>query len=337
MTVADNRTSRIDELFAAFNRPDVPGASVIVIQKGKILYSKGYGLADLEKKIPCTPNTNFRLASLTKEFTAMAIMILAERNLLSLDDPITKFLPEFPDIGNHITIRNLLNHRSGLVDYEDLIPPGTTIPLSDRNVLRLLRTQEKTYFRPGSQFRYSNSGYALLSLIVETVSGNTFARFLKQNIFQPLKMQNTLAYESGISVVPNRALGYVKDGNAFLPSDQSVTSSVLGDGGIYSSVSDLYLWDQALYTEQLVSAKMLKEAFTLASPSTDMPGSGYGFGWYIGKYRDTEYIWHYGSTCGFSTRIERFPMLNFTVIILTNRRDAEISDIARKILDLYWQ
>ena len=216
------------------------------------------------------------------------------------------------------------------------MPKDLTIPLSDRNVLYILRQQSETYFPPGTQFRYSNTGYAFLSLIVEVVSGNTFADFLKRNIFEPLHMTGTLAYEAGISTIPNRAYGYAKEGAGFQPSDQSLTSSVLGDGGVYSSVDDLYKWDQALYTEKLVSKKMLQQAFTPVPVETDMPGSGYGFGWYVGKYRGTDYIWHYGSTCGFSTRIERFPEKKLTVIILTNRRDAQISDIGKQIADLYF-
>lgn len=336
MSQTDNRISRIDGLFEPFAQPNVPGASAMVIQNGKILYAKGFGLADLKERTRCSTKTNFRLASLTKGFTAMSILILAEGKQLSLDDPITKFFPEFPDYGKEITVRQLLSHRSGLLDYEDYIPEGTRIPLSDRNVLYILREQNRTYFAPGSQFRYSNTGYAFLALIVEVVSGCTFPEFLKKKVFEPLQMNHTIAYEAGISRIHDRAYGYVKEGESFVFSDQSPTSSVLGDGGIYSSVEDMYKWDQALYTDKLLNRKMLEEAFAVSSPVTDMPGSGYGFGWYIGEYRGTQNIWHYGSTCGFSTRIERFPQKNFTVVILTNRRDAEISGVAQKIVDIYF-
>ena len=337
MAETDPRSAKIDALFTDFNRADVPGAVLMVIQNGKILKEQGYGLCDLGKKTPCAADTNFRLASLTKEFTAMAILMLAQDKKLSLDDPITKFFPEFPEYGRSITVSELLTHRSGLIDYEDVIPSGTIIPVSDQNVLSLLRKEEKTYFTPGSQFRYSNGGYALLSLIVEVVSGNTFASFLKQNIFAPLQMNGTIAYQAGLSKVSNRAYGYARENNRFVFSDQSLTSSVLGDGGIYSSVRDLFKWDQALYTDKLISKELLQRAFSAHSPTSDMDGSGYGFGWYVGKYHGDDLIWHYGSTCGFTNRIERIPQRKFTVIILTNRRDAEISDIGRKIADLYLQ
>jgi CubicO group peptidase (beta-lactamase class C family) len=328
-------TSKIDTLFEDFNRTGAPGASVTVIQNGKVLFVKGYGLANVEEKIRCTPETNFRLASLTKQFTAMSILILADRGKLSLDDSLIEFFPEFRSYAKQITVRHLLGHTSGLIDYEDLIPADTSIPVLDRDVLRLLLKQNKTYFSPGSKFRYSNSGYSLLSLIVEVRSGMPFAQFLKKNIFQPLKMNNSLAYEQGFSIIPNRAFGYTASGESFTRTDQSLTSSVLGDGGIYTSVSDLFKWDQALYTTKLVSAKCLKLAFTPNPLSTDFPNSHYGFGWYIGEYRGLREIWHYGETRGFTTRIARFPEKKFTLVILTNRNDAKISELPHKITDLY--
>ena len=199
-------------------------------------------------------------------------------------------------------------------------------------MLRLLLRQDKTYFPPGTKYRYSNSAYALLALIVEARSGNTFARFLQANIFQPLKMTNTLAYEQGLSVVPHRAYGYSPAGSSFKRTDQSLTSSVLGDGGIYSSVADLYHWDQALCSGKLVSRKMLQLAFT-PGPATDHPDNGYGFGWFIGQYRGLREIWHSGNTLGFTTRIARFPHRQFTVIVLANRNEAKLAEFPHRIAD----
>jgi CubicO group peptidase (beta-lactamase class C family) len=333
--MADNKTTQIDGLFKDFEGAK-PGAAVMVIRDGKIAYEKGYGLANVEQNIPCTTSTNFRLASVSKQFTATSILILVQQNKLSLDDPITKFFPEFPAYGNQITVRQLLSHRSGLIDYEDLIPDGTTIQVSDRNALNLVRQQNKTYFPPGSDFRYSNTGYALLSLIVELSSGTPYAEFLKRNIFSPLQMTNTIAYEAGISKVQNRAYGYAQENGQFVPSDQSTTSAVLGDGGIYSSVNDLFRWDQSLYTEKIVSKEMLKQAYTVSSPKTDLPDAGYGYGWYVSKHRDNDLFFHSGHTCGFTNLIERYPEKKFTVIILTNRRDAEILEFGKRIFDLYF-
>lgn len=327
-------TSTIDALFQDYTHADLPGASVMVIRNGEVLFAKGYGLANVATHAPCSIDTNFRLASVSKQFTAMAVLILAERKKLSLDERLTDFFPEFPEYGRGITARHLLNHTSGLIDYEDVIPKGTTIPVLDQDVLRLMMEQDRTCFPPGTKYRYSNSAYALLALIVEARSGNTFAQFLRQNIFQPLKMANTLAYEQGLSVVPDRALGYTLSKTGCVPSDQSLTSSVLGDGGIYSSVSDLYRWDQALYTARLVSRKTLRQAFS-STTETDQPGRGYGFGWFVGEYRGLREVWHSGETCGFTTRIARFPEKKFTVIILTNRRDAKIDELPHRIADLF--
>jgi CubicO group peptidase (beta-lactamase class C family) len=330
----DILTPRVDALFQEFNQAGSPGASVMVINRGKVVLAKGYGLASVEERTPCGINTNFRLASVTKQFTAMAVMILAERGKLSFDERLTDFFPEFPAYGNQITLRYLLTHTSGLIDYEDVIPKGTEIPVLDRDVLRLLLQQDKTYFPPGTKYRYSNSAYALLALIVEARSGNTFARFLRENIFRRLKMSGTLAYEQGLSVVPNRAFGYSPEGSGFKRTDQSLTSSVLGDGSIYASVADLYEWDQALYADKLVSRKMLKLAFT-PGPATEHPDTGYGFGWFIGEYRGLEEIWHSGNSLGFTTRIARFPEKKFAVIILTNRNEAQIAEFPHRIADWY--
>jgi CubicO group peptidase (beta-lactamase class C family) len=340
MTISANAASnlrsdtaaRIDSLFAGFDHPNAPGASVMVIHHGRLIFAKGYGLANLDTKTPCTTNTNFRLASVTKQFTAMAVMILAERRQLALGEPLTAFFPEFPAYGKAITVRHLLTHTSGLIDYEDEIPEGTTIPVLDQDVLRILLKQDKTYFAPGTQYRYSNSAYALLALIVEVRSGQTFARFLKENIFDPLKMTNTLAYEPGLAVVPNRAFGHTLKSNVWQRTDQSLTSSVLGDGGVYSSVTDLIKWDQALYKTKLVSEPMLRVAFSPLTP-TDKPGRGYGFGWYVTAYRGLKEIYHSGDTVGFRTRIARYPEKKFTVIILANRADAKLDELPHRIAD----
>jgi CubicO group peptidase (beta-lactamase class C family) len=308
------------ELFAEFDGPDVPGACALVARNGEVVLSKSCGLANLELKTPCASRTNFRLASLSKQFTAMCIMMLAERGKLKFDQRLPDFFDGFPDYGKSITVRHLLTHTSGLVDYEDYIPAGTTEQLTDADVLEILRKQKGACFPPGGEFRYSNGGYALLTLIVKTVSGKKFAVWLRENIFQPIGMHNTLAYERGVLEVPHRAFGYTGRGTRFVETDQSLTSAVLGDGGIYSSITDLLQWDRALHGEKLVSRQMLRQAFTDA-------GAGYGFGWFVDKHK----VWHYGETCGFTTRIERHLNEQLTIIVLCNRRDADLAPIAAKL------
>lgn len=332
------QSARVDAIFADFNQPDAPGACVAIICDGAVIFAKGYGLADLETKTPIAPETNFRLASVSKQFTAMAVLLLRERGKLSLDENLLAFFPEFPAFGRQITVRHLLTHQSGLLDYEDLIPAGTTIPVLDQDVLRLLMADGRTnatptYFPVGSQYRYSNSAYSLLALIVQARSSQTFAHFLKENICAPLGMTNTLAYEAGNSVVPHRAYGHSLRTNGWQRTDQSLTSSVLGDGGIYSSVNDLFKWDQALYTTKLVSAATLEEAFT-AKTSTDKPGKDYGYGWYLTAHRGGKQIWHSGESIGFRTRLVRMPEKRFALIILSNRSDKKLEEYATQVIDL---
>jgi CubicO group peptidase (beta-lactamase class C family) len=333
-TQAAAQSDAVDGLFSAYNQATVPGASVIVIRDGKVLYRHAYGLADVEGRVAASTATNYRLASVTKQFTAMAILMLAERKRLSLDDDLLKFFPGYPAYGKQITIRHLLTHTSGLRAYEDLIPAERTAQVKDLDVLDLLKRQDGTYFPPGSEWRYSNTGYAHLALIVEKASGMRFAEFLKKNIFDPLRMSGTVAFEDGISTVRNRAYGYSERGSGFERTDQSLTSAVLGDGGIYSSVEDLYRWDQALNTTRLVRAETLQMAFTPAVLSGGKKTS-YGFGWEIGEYRGLKTVRHGGSTMGFRTHIARFPEKRFTVIVLINRNNAKPEEIADRIADLY--
>jgi CubicO group peptidase (beta-lactamase class C family) len=321
----------IVEELAEFERPDVPGLALMLIENGDLAALWIRGLANLEKRVACDLDTNFRLASLTKAFTAMAIMILAEDGLLALDDKLPRFFHGFPSYGKDITVRHLLTHTSGLLEYEELIPGGTTAQLRDRDVFVILQRQDKTKFPPGAAFSYSNGGYALLALIVEIISQQPFAEFLRTRIFLPLGMRGTVAYEAGRSEVRHRAVGYSKNGAMFEDTDQSLTSAVLGDGGIYSSILDMFRWDQALYTEKLVSRSMLQQAFTAHSTTSDMPGNGYGFGWYVGQRNGEKHIWHYGSTCGFSTSFHRFPERQRSIIILANRSHAGLEAIVQKI------
>lgn len=305
---------------------DVPGASVLVLRDGEAVVRAGYGLSDLESHTPATATTNYRLASVTKQFTAASILLLAEDGRLKLEDRVRKWLPSLPKSAEPITIRHLLTHTSGLIDYEDVIPETFKPQLHDADVLRLLESQDRTYFRPGSDYRYSNSGYALLALIVERASGRTFATFLRERIFQPLGMSNTVAHEDGISTVSTRAFGYTAEQGRWNRTDQSQTSAVLGDGGIYSSIDDLAKWDAALYDGRLLRPASLQAAFTPAT-RTDDSAVEYGFGWRI----TGETLWHSGETVGFRNVIVRYPKRHMTVVVLTNRNDPEPYKLALQI------
>lgn len=326
--------SKIDALMRDYSGSG-PGASVLVEKNGEILFHKGYGLGNLEERTAVTPQTDFRLASITKQFTASAILLLVERGKLGLDDSVKKYLPELTAAwAEPITIRELLTHSSGIIDYEDIMPAGTTEQLHDIDVLHMVAKEQKTYFAPGTSYRYSNGGYALLSLIVERVSGKRFADFLRENIFAPAGMKGTLAFEQGVSTVPNRAFGYSREGSGWKRTDQSLTSAVLGDGGVYSSVDDLALWMTALQQGSVLSSSSIELA-SLPSVRTDDPATAYGFGWRISLHNDNRMVWHTGESIGFRNALLRFPEKGLSVIVLTNRDEGEPKEIALKIADMY--
>jgi len=329
--------SRSNEVCEPYRRAGEPGGAVMVLRQDSVLYANAFGIADVEAGTPNTLTTNFRLASVTKQFTAMAVVMLAERGKLSLEQSLTEFFPDFAPVGRKITLKHLLTHTSGIAAYEDVMPESTVVPLLDRDVLRLLKSIDSTHGAPGSSFAYSNSGFALLALIVERASGESFAHFLKTNIFLPLGMNNTVAYERGISEVPQRAYGYsidtVRPGQMTL-TDQSLTSSVLGDGGIYSSVTDLRKWSAALAAGSLVSAKSLDEVLS-HSATVEERKISYGYGWYIGSLEGIPAYYHGGSTVGFRTFILLIPDRALTVIALFNRSDVLAEEIGWKLARLY--
>jgi CubicO group peptidase (beta-lactamase class C family) len=322
----------IDSLLSDYDLVEGPGAAVMIIKDGEILFSNGYGLANLEDGIPNTNETNFRLASITKQFTAMCIMILIHHGELGFESTLTDIFSAFPSYGNNITIRHLLNHTSGLVNYESLIQNDATEQVSDMDVYNMMTGLDSTYFTSGTDYRYSNTGYALLAMIVEVKSGLSFAAFLEENIFSPLGMTNSVAHQNGISSVNNRAYGYSQNDGEYSRDDQSLTSAVLGDGGIYTSLYEMFYWDQSLYIGQLVPLEILNEAFTSGDLSNGEK-TGYGFGWRMDTYLYRNRAHHTGSTRGFRNVFMRFPDQQISILILTNRNSGRPINIAEKIAD----
>ncbi len=345
-------TGRIDRIFSAVTSAHEPGLAVLVRKDGRTVFARGYGSRDLRSGLPIDEHTNFRLASDTKQFTAMAVMLLVHDGKLRYDEPLTEIFPKFPAYGRRITIRNLLNHTSGLADYEDLMDKKYAglsweqIPqMHDAGVLALMEQQTGTQFPPGSNWKYSNSGYCVLAMVVQKVSGMPFAEFLRRRIFQPLAMRNTVAYEYGQNQVTNRAYGYTHDAGVWLETDQSPTSATLGDGGVYSSLDDLAKWDDALRNHTLLSAREMRPAITpvvlpadAKLPVTEPDGSpaSYGFGWFLNPYRGHARMWHYGESIGFRSAIERFTKDNLTIIVLQNRSDLDPAKLALKVADLFF-
>ena len=307
---------------------DRPGASVLVLRDGKAVFRKGYGMADPDVPSAATASTHYRLASVTKQFTAAAILTLAGKGRLSLDDSVRTLLPSLPAYAEPVTVRHLLTHTGGFVDYEDVIPEGTEAQLTDADVLLLLEQQTALDFAPGSRYRYSNSGYALLALIVERVSGRTFAEFLHDEIFVPRGMDTAVAHQEGVSSVPHRAYGFSRDGASWRRTDQSTTSAVLGDGGIYASVDQLEKWLLSLDRGDFADAMIPRV-------DTDKPSIRYGYGWRIGEHEGRRMIWHTGETIGFRNALVRFPDEHLAVVVLTNRNEGEALARSLAIADLF--
>lgn len=323
----------IDSMFAAYDHADTPGASVLVVRNGRVAFDAAYGMADLEAQVRATPRTDYRLASLTKQFTATAIMLLIQDGKLRLDQRVAALLPGLPSSTHSVTVRQLLTHTSGLWAYEDFVPDSQSVQVTDRDVLSLIGRADSTYFTPGTQYRYSNSGYVVLGLIVEAVSHRPFADFLRDRIFAPLHMDSTVAYRAGVSSVPNRAFGYSSTATGFRRTDQSPTSATLGDGGIYTSTHDLVAWNRALDEHILINARMQELAWT-PNRLSNGTATTYGFGWNIDQRPRGRHLWHTGETRGFTNAIVKYPDQRLTVIVLTNRTGGDPLSLAEAVAAL---
>jgi len=327
----------------------------MLVLNGRIEYGKVFGFADLEARRPIAPNTQFLLASLTKQFTAMAIMILAERHRLQFDDTLAKFCPEFPGYARSITIRNLLNHTAGLTQYQELLAgkidenyfrssksPPAAHEFTATEALQVLSRQPKLRFTPGEKFEYSDSAYVLLAQIIERITGQRYAEFLKETIFDPLGMRDTLVVDERKQKVPRLALGYAKHSGRWEDITYSPENSIYGEDGIYSTINDLYRWDQALYADRLVSHATLEMAFT---PGHTNDGreittgifthpSSYGFGWFISSMQGERVVEHSGGWSGYATHILRVPGRRVTAIVLTNGSNDDVPDIAWEMAEI---
>ena len=312
-----SKAIQVDKLFECTTAKPFPGASVIVIHDGKIILNKGYGFANIEKSEPNTPLTVFRLGSVTKQFTAMAIMQLYDKQLLQLNDNVDKYFPGTLN-GDKMTIKNLLTHTSGVTESLDT----------------------KLAFTPGTQISYSNTGYNLLGKIIEKVSGMSYEKYLLENIFNPLGMSNS-GYEHQATKISNHATGYIiSDNGSYKDTGEADVSGAFSAGALYSTAEDMYRWDQALYTEKLVKASTLNQAFSQATLN-DGSTIKYGFGWMVSQAGGLKEVGHGGDITGFNTYIARYPDEQFTVIVLSNiemRPPGPVPDagtLAHKIAEIY--
>jgi CubicO group peptidase (beta-lactamase class C family) len=297
--------------------PPHPGACVLAIDGGDVVFEHAFGIADVETNEPCSPATNFRMASVSKQFTATAVLLLVDRGQLSLDDRLTQFFPGFPAYGRKITVRHLLTHTSGVPAYEELIPAGTTLQLNDPHVLHLLMDAREPRFAAGEKFEYSNSGYALLGLIVEVVAKTPFHEFMSAQVLRPLGMNDSVLYQRGFNEVPHRAFGHERAGGRWKRADQSLTSAIRGDGAVYTSLRDYRKWLGALEEKKLLSDASYQAMFA-PHVVTDRDGSHYGFGWFVDEYRGDARVHHNGDTKGFRLCVQRFPRRRAAIVIQLN-------------------
>ncbi|GGH02597.1 serine hydrolase domain-containing protein [Pedobacter zeae] len=334
---------QLDSLFNSLFKQKIFNGNVLIADKGKILFEKGYGFANEKTEQKINNQTIFELASVSKQFTAMGIVLLEKHGKLNYDDKISKYIPELDFYGN-ISIRNLLNHTAGLPDYMEIFEEkwDKTKFATNQDIVNVLaKYRPKVIFQPGERFQYSDTGYTLLALIIEKVSHKTFGRFLSENIFQPLKMKNTFIYRSRFEPkeIKNYALGYVKDslGNKVLPDSFGkefytyYLDGIVGDGTVNSTTEDLLKWDRALYDDKLIDSKD-KELIFNSAKTNDGKETNYGFGWFVGnskKYR--RIVYHTGGWPGYSTYIERHLDNDKTVIILQNQSEAKINSFLQKV------
>ena len=333
-------TIQVDELFAEWDGETSPGGVVGIFMDGRIIYSKGYGVANLDYDIPITPQSVLRIGSISKQFVAMCIAILAEQGKLSFDDDIRTYLPEMPDYGNQITIRHLLHHTSGIREYLALVnligkPEGSVFGYTTRELVELLSRQQKLNFEPGSQFSYTNSGYFLLAEIVTRVSGMKASAFAQENIFEPLGMTQTRFYDDPNAIIRNQAFGYSpkRDGGYRL---DILRSDVIGDLGVITTVEDFLHWDNNFYENKLGARTkdLITMMFTRGRTSNGEELS-YALGLEFDSYRGLKTMGHGGSAVGYVAEFLQFPEQRFSVVILSNLSSFRPGRIARQVADLY--
>jgi CubicO group peptidase (beta-lactamase class C family) len=333
----DKTTAAVDEVFADLAKPGSPGCALGVYRDGKIVYSKGYGLANLEENVPITPASVFDIGSTSKQFTAASILLLEKQGKLSVNDDVRKYVPELPGYGQKITILHLLNHTSGLRDYltlMELAGINTDSVTTDEDALALIMRQKALNFAPGSDWLYSNTGFFLLSVIVKRVSGKTLREFAAENIFSPLGMTHTQYRDDHTSVVPGRAMAYdpKEHGDGYV-LDVSYFEQT-GDGAVHTSVEDMQKWDENFFSAQIGGKEFLAEIQEQGKLNSDKI-LDYAKGLFIEDYRGLHTVSHGGAWGGYRAELLRFPEQHFSVACLCNLGTEDPSNRAHKVADIY--
>lgn len=328
---------KVDEVFADIAKPGSPGCALAVARKGKIIYEKGYGLANIEENVAITPTTVFDVGSTSKQFTAASILLLEQQGKLSVDDDVHKYIPELPDYGHKITLLHLLNHTSGLRDYLALFElAGVNIDgvTTDEDALGVVIRQKNLNFEPGSEWLYSNTGFFLLSVVVKRISGQSLPEFAAANIFKPLGMTQTLYRDQHNSIVPGRALAYdpKEHGDGFTINVSYFEQT--GDGAIHTSVEDLVKWDENFYSAKVGGKDFLAE-LQERGKLNDGKILEYAKGLFVHDYRGLHTVEHGGSWGGYRAQLLRFPDQHFSVACLCNVARANPERRALRVADVF--
>ena len=332
---AITQNEQVDELFTIWDTDDTPGAAVAIVQDGVIKYKNGYGLSNLEYDIPITPTSIFHIASVSKQFTVFSILLLEKQGKLSLDDDIRKYIPEVPDFGTTITLRHLASHTSGLRDQWNLLSmAGWRMDdvITKEHVLKLVSKQKELNFNPGEEYAYCNTGFTLLAEVVFRISDMSFAEFTEANIFEPLKMSNTLFYDDHEKIVKNRAYSYTSSTDGYKKSVLSYAN--VGATSLFTTVEDLSLWSMNFLNLTVGDATIIKKMNT---PAILNNGEAFGgaLGQFVGEYKGLNEIQHGGADAGYRSYLTRFPDENFAVIVFSNSAEFNSGTIAHKVVDIY--
>jgi CubicO group peptidase (beta-lactamase class C family) len=331
----ESASTRVDRLFAEWNNTGSPGCSLAISRNGTLIDEHAYGLANLELRVPITPASVFSAASISKQFTAMSILLLAERGRLSLDDEVQTHVREWADHDSRVTIRHLLTHTSGLREGFGLL--GWAIPSDGRvnpneAIAAMLARQRGVNFAPGTQYQYNNGGYNLLATIVQRVSGQSFRAFADTNIFKPLGMTSTYFRDDPAIIVPNRGSGYTRDADGFHPASEAV--GPLGNSGLYTTARDLLLWERN-FADARVGTPALLAAMQTSTTLTSGSLSPYGFGLAIGQYRGLRTIEHAGSDRGVAANLVRYPDQGLAIALLCNLDTIDWIGLTHSVADIY--
>lgn len=334
----ETREAKVDQVFAKWDKPTSPGCALAVIKDGSIIYKRGYGMANLDHDIAITPATVFHVASVSKQFTAMAIHLLAKQGKLTLDDEVRKYVAEVPDLGHKITIRHLLHHTSGLRDqWSLLIMAGWRLSedvVKDEDILELISRQKGLNFNPGDQHLYSNTGYTLLAIIVKRVSGKSLREFAEENIFKPLGMTSTFFRDDHAVIVKNQAYAYATASDSFKLSVPNYDT--VGASSLLTTVEDLAKWDQNFYDYRVGGSDVITQMQTTTTLNNG-DRIGYAHGLIIGSYKGLKTVEHSGGDAGYRSHLMRFPEQKFSVACLCNLAETNPGQLSRQVADIYLQ